>query len=50
MLTYNELPKAIDQLSKDVADIKRLLLQKAEEHPNEADRWFDLEELCDYLP
>ena len=49
-LTLETLPKAFTQLTNEVSEIKRLLLEKSNEQPTEADRWFDLSELCIYHP
>lgn len=49
-LTLETLPKAFTLLSNEVSEIKRLLLEKGNETPTEPDRWFDLNELCIYLP
>ena len=49
-LTLETLPKAFTQLSNEVSEIKRLLLEKSSEQPTETDRWFDLNELCIYHP
>jgi len=49
-LTFNELPKAVTNLQETVNKIERLLLEKGNEQPTETDRWFDLNELCNYLP
>ena len=48
-LTLETLPKAITQLSHEVSEIKRLLLERSNEKP-ETTSWFDLTELCNYLP
>lgn len=48
-LTLETLPKAFINLVNEVGEIKRLLLQK-QELPTETDHWFDLAELCNYLP
>ncbi len=48
-LTLETLPKAFTQLSNEVSEIKRLLQQKHQPQP-ETDQWFDLNELCNYLP
>ncbi len=48
-LTLETLPKAFVHLSNDVSEIKRLLQQKAEP-PTETERWYDLNELCQYHP
>lgn len=49
-LTLETLPKAFTHLTNEVSEIKRLLLEKSNEQPTETDRWFDLTELCDYIP
>lgn len=49
-LTLETLPKAFTHLTNEVSEIKRLLLEKRNEQPSEADRWFDLNELCQYHP
>ena len=49
-LTLETLPKAFSRLTYEVSEIKRLLLQKSSEQQAEADRWFDLNELCRYHP
>ena len=49
-LTLETLPKAFAQLTNEVGEIKRLLLEKGSEQPTETDRWFDLTEFCNYHP
>jgi len=49
-LTLETLPKAFTQLTNEVSEIKRLLLEKSNEQPTEPDCWFDLNELCQYHP
>jgi len=49
-LTLETLPKAFTHLTNEVSEIKRLLLEKSNDHPTETDRWFDLNELCTYHP
>lgn len=49
-LTLETLPKAFSHLTHEVSEIKRLLLEKGSEQPAETDRWFDLNELCQYHP
>ena len=49
-LTLETLPKAFTQLTNEVSEIKRLLLEKSKEQPTETDCWFDLNELCIYHP
>ena len=50
-ITFENLPKAVTNLQETVNNIERLLLAKSHElQPTETDRWFDLNELCIYLP
>jgi excisionase family DNA binding protein len=49
-LTLETLPKAFTQLTIEVSEIKRLLLEKSNKQTTETDRWFDLNELCNYHP
>ncbi len=49
-LTLETLPKAFSHLTNEVSEIKRLLLEMSNEKPTDTDRWFDLNELCIYLP
>ena len=50
ILTLETLPKAFTQLTNEVSEIKRLLLEKSNDKATEPDRWFDLNELCQYHP
>jgi hypothetical protein len=49
-LTFETLPQAVTFLTNEVSEIKRLLLEKSNEQPTSNDSWFDLTELCNYLP
>jgi len=49
-ITFENLPNAVNDLTNDIRDIKRLLLEKSNENPTEQERWFDLNDLCKYLP
>jgi len=49
-LTLEQLPKAFIFLTNEVSEIKNLLLKKSNVLPAEPDRWFDLNELCEYHP
>jgi excisionase family DNA binding protein len=49
-LTLETLPKAFTNLTNEVSEIKRLLLEKSNQQPTETDGWFDLNELCIYHP
>ena len=49
-ITFEQLPKAFSNLTNEVSEIKRLLLEKSNEQPTETERWFNLTELCTYHP
>ena len=49
-ITHNNLPEAVTQLRADIGEIKRLLLERGNEHHVEGDHWFDLSALCEYIP
>jgi excisionase family DNA binding protein len=49
-LTLEALPKAFVQFANEANEKFRLLLEMNSEQPTETDRWFDLNELCIYLP
>ena len=49
-LTLEKLPQAISLLTEEVSEIKSLLLQQANAKPSDTDCWFNLNELCEYLP
>ncbi len=49
-LSLETLPKAFIQFTIEVNEKFRLLLEKSNEQPTETDRWFDLNELCNYHP
>lgn len=48
-ITFNELPEAISQLMKDVNELKSLL-QTVHDAKIEPDRWFNIDQLCQYVP
>ena len=50
VLTFESLPSAVAELFGKLDAIERLLLQNSTQVHQEPDRWFDLVELCDYLP
>jgi predicted DNA-binding transcriptional regulator AlpA len=49
-ITFEQLPQAVTQLYNKLENIERLLLEKSNEPQPDPDRWFDLDELCNYLP
>jgi hypothetical protein len=48
-ITFEQLPAAFACLLSKVENIERLLQQR-QEPTKEVDQWFDLTELCNYLP
>jgi hypothetical protein len=49
IITFEQLPTAFANLLSKVEDIERLLQQR-QEPAKEPDQWFDLTQLCRYLP
>ena len=51
-ITFEQLPKAITELSQKIDNLVRLTLEKsnAPQPQPETDRWFTIDELCEYLP
>jgi excisionase family DNA binding protein len=49
-LTLETLPKAFSQLTNEVSEIRQMLLAISNDKPAEADRWLNLDELCQYHP
>ncbi len=49
LITFDQLPTAVSRLYTKLENIERLLQQKSEPQ-QQSDQWFDLIELCDYLP
>jgi hypothetical protein len=49
-INHNNLPQAVTELFNELSSIKSILLEKSNEQPTETDRWFDLNELCNYHP
>lgn len=49
IISFDQLPTAVNQLSKKLENIEKLLLEK--QHPeNQPDQWFDLNDLIIYDP
>ncbi|CAN5661141.1 helix-turn-helix domain-containing protein [soil metagenome] len=48
-ITFDQLPKAVSGIYQKLESIERLL-QLQNDPQQLADRWFDLSELCSYLP
>lgn len=49
-LTYNDLPSAVTLLYNEVVGIKQMLLDKSNSPTIETEQWFNLNQLCEYLP
>lgn len=50
IITFEQLPEKVGFLIDSVKEIKKLLIEQAKEHEPNPDQWFDVSELCDYLP
>ena len=48
-LTFEQLPQAVSQLISEEGELKSLV-QSANNPAEPSDRWFNLQELCGYLP
>jgi excisionase family DNA binding protein len=48
-ITFENLPKAVTQLTNDVCEIKRLLLEKSNEAQPEADQLLTIKQAADFL-
>lgn len=49
-LTFEQLPEAVTVLTNEVREIKRLLLEQSNEPQPQPDKWFNVDELINYLP
>lgn len=50
-LTFDQLPKAVTMLTKEVSELKRLLIEKQEQPTTEQpEQWLDLNDLIQYDP
>jgi len=49
-LTFEYLPMAVEKLGQKLDNLERRIIEQVDRQPSESDRWFDLEELCNYLP
>ena len=49
-ITHDNLPKAVSELINKVDQLVLLLLEKTTPSRQSEERWFDLEEVCNYLP
>ena len=48
-ITFNDLPKAVSQIIDKLNNLETLIKEKIGAS-NESDHWFNINELCDYLP
>ncbi len=49
-VTHNNLPEAVSKLFARISNIESLLLQKSNNQDSNSPVWFNLTELCNYLP
>ena len=49
VITFEQLPQAVSLLINEVKELKSLL-QVNNKNAEPSDRWFNLQELCEYLP
>ena len=49
MITFNEIPEAVGYLIEKINNLEELIRTSTNTQPDE-NAWFNIEELCDYLP
>lgn len=49
-ITFENLPKAVSEIFKEVVYLKQLLIEHNKTRGLDQEKWFDLKELCAYLP
>jgi len=49
-ITHENFPTAISELLNEVKDLKQMFLAISKEPHAETERWFNISELCEYLP
>ena len=49
-ITFNDMPQALAYLIRKVDKLETLLNESMSENCQVSDRWFNLQELCQYLP
>ena len=49
-ITFEQLPQAVSLLINEVQELKSLLQTSKQSAVEPADRWFNLQQLCEYLP
>ena len=49
-MTFEQLPNAVNRLIDKVDNLERLIIAKNSVNQIQTDQWFNLAELCDYLP
>lgn len=50
VLTFDQLPKAVIMLTNEVSELRRLLIERQEQHNEQPEKWLDLNELIEYDP
>lgn len=49
-ITFEKLPQAVEYLINKVEKLEALLNNQAKSEQQNPDKWFNLQELCEYLP
>ena len=49
-VTFNDLPEAVKHLSLQVNEIRNFLFNSIKQETQKVEIWFDIDELCQYLP
>ena len=48
-ISFDQMPEMVSELKAEIQDLKALVLQLVGQ-PKDTDRWFNLQELRDYIP
>jgi len=49
-ISFDLLPQIVNQLVEEVKSLKKVILERQHEHQPNSPIWFDLPQLCEYLP
>lgn len=49
-ITFENLPTVVSQLRDEIVNLKKILIEKNSYQDQESAMWFNLSELCEYLP
>jgi len=49
-ITLETLPKAVANLTNEITEIKRLILELCKSQKPDSQEWMDINRLCEYLP